>query len=261
MYGFLRRPSWIGLGLVSLLLGVAFASLGLWQMRRLGEVQRQNSLIAERLAGPVNSIETVVDGRADPVMAADEYAFIRVTATGTFDPTEEVLIRSQTNNGIAGFHVVTPLILADGMAVLVNRGWVPLDMETPPVPASPPAGPQTVAIVLQPTQLRGRFGPTEPEGELPRLSRIDIERIAEQVPYDLYPVYGLAAASGEALPVAVELPELTDGPHLSYAIQWFAFVGIAVGGFALLVRREASRSAGTRPPAGDVVEEAGEARP
>jgi len=246
VYGFLRRPTWIGLGLVSLLLGVLFANLGFWQLRRLGEVQRENSISAERLAGPINPIEAVVDRDAGPVAAGEAYAFLPVTATGTFDSTEEVLIRSQTNNGIAGFHVVTPLILTDGAAVLINRGWVPLDMDTPPVPAGPPSGPQTVSIVLQATQVRSRFGPTDPEEKVPRLSRVDIERIAEQVPHDLYPVYGLAQATSEALPVAIEVPELSDGPHLSYAIQWFAFVVIAVGGFAISVRKEANRTTGSK---------------
>ena len=73
---------------------------------------------------------------------------------GIFDPGEEVLVRSQVHDGIAGWHVITPLVLADGRAVLVNRGWVPLEMDAVPVPAAPPSGQVTVTGWVSLTRVR-----------------------------------------------------------------------------------------------------------
>ena len=83
----------------------------------------------------------------------DSLGHHRALATGTFDPESEVLIRSQVYRDVAGFDVITPLISDDGSAVLVNRGWVPLNMDQVPVTsASPPTGVVTIEGWLSPTQ-------------------------------------------------------------------------------------------------------------
>ena len=103
--------------------------------------------------------------------------------------------------------------------------------------------------VLLESERRGRFGPTDPDdGTLEVLARVDLERVAQQVDYDVLP--GLPPADeqrpggGHAagrLPSSwpLGLPEPTEGPHLAYAVQWFIFTTIAVVGYALLLRRVA----------------------
>lgn len=247
VYGFLRSPRWAGLAIVTGVLTFAFVSLGLWQLERLDQVREDNDVISARLATEAESLEEVVDRGDPPSAAGAAHAFRRVIAVGVFDPAEEVLIRSQTHNGVAGFHVVTPLLLDESSAILVNRGWVPLEFDTPPVPSAPDAGVVTVELILQATQERSRFGPADPDGDAARLNRIDIARIRAQTPFDLYPVYGLVVESTGGLPVPVELPDLSDGPHLPYAIQWFAFAGIAIVGFATLAYRTAHVRKDPRP--------------
>ncbi|MDH3307558.1 MAG: SURF1 family protein [Acidimicrobiia bacterium] len=242
MYSFLRRPAWVFLGLF--VAGVAFfcIQLGFWQLDRLDERRTANTVTAQRLEALPVLLEIAVDRDATFEVAGEEHAFRRVTMTGTYDPSHEVLARSQVLNGVAGFHVITPFVLADGSALLVNRGWVPLDMDEPPVPAEPPVGTVEEIVVLQATQTRGRFGPTEPaDVTLDRIVRVDLERLEGQIPYPIWPVYGLAVESAAGLPVPVELSELTDGPHRAYAIQWFSFVAIAVGGYAALARSTSRR--------------------
>jgi surfeit locus 1 family protein len=171
----------------------------------------------------------------------------RALATGTFDADSEVLIRSQVYRGVAGFHVITPLVADDGSAVLVNRGWVPLDMDQVPVNAAgPPTGVVTTEGWLAPSQTRQALGPADPaDGRLVTMSRVDVDRIGEQVPYTLLPVYLVALGEqGSDLPVPLDPPVFDDeGPHLAYAIQWFSFLVIGLVGYGFLMRRSLRDSA------------------
>jgi surfeit locus 1 family protein len=164
--------------------------------------------------------------------------------TGTFDPEHELLTRNQVYREQAGFHVVTPLV-DDGGAVLVSRGWVPLVLDTPPIDdAAPPPGEGTVIGWVNPTQTRPALGPTDPlDGVLDVMNRVDIERIQQQVPYELAPVYiVLEGDASNELPVPLPPPEFEDeGSHLAYAIQWFGFTLIAVVGYGFLLRKSLSR--------------------
>ena len=94
-------------------------------------------------------------------------------------------------------------------------------------------------------QRKGRWGPSDPgDGVLDTLTRADIGRYQEQVPYDLYPVWlqleSPAASSGQ-LPVPLPEIELTEGPHLGYAVQWFIFTTVAVVGYPIILRRRAAK--------------------
>ena len=201
--------------------------------------------------------------RSVPVTTCAEWT--TVTATGTFDPSQQVLIRNRSYQGQPGYHVVTPLEQADGTALLVNRGWVPLEgddgeLDVPP----PPAGDVTVTGHVRPSQRKGRFfSPTDPaDGTLDQLYRVDVPRVAQQVPYPLLPVYvelisldppaGEASGAGStvASPVPIPPPEQDDGPHLSYAGQWVLFAACAVAGWVIVVRARQAR-APHRPRASD----------
>ena len=97
----------------------------------------------------------------DDLDSLDHY---RAVATGTFVPESEVLIRSQVYRDVAGFDVITPLLAEDGPAVLVNRGWVPLEMDQVPVAeAPPPTGVVTVEGWLARPRSGRHSGPTDPE--------------------------------------------------------------------------------------------------
>jgi surfeit locus 1 family protein len=132
---------------------------------------------------------------------------------------------------------------SDGRAVVINRGWVPLDYDSPPLrQALPPPGTVRVTGVIFPSQKRGRFGPKiPPMGALKDFFRIDLPRLQRQLPYRIVPVYvhELSQDPGQSMkyPIAEALPRLEEGPHLSYAIQWFAFALIAIAGHAALLRK------------------------
>jgi len=255
MYRFLLRPRWVVLHVLVLVAVVVMVNLGLWQLRRLDERRDRNALIEARADSPPVSVTAVLSALDDRT-EAEASEWTSVEATGTYDTDAEVLVRNRSYQGIPGYHVLTPLRLSSGTALVVNRGWVPLAAEVQRRPDVPPPPPGEVHVVgrLRPSQERGRFGPQDPgEGHLDVLSRADLGRLGQQVPYDLLPAYVELVAQQPAPadgPLLIPEPDLDEGPHLSYAVQWFLFSAFAVAGWVILVRREVTKEGKPRPPAG-----------
>jgi surfeit locus 1 family protein len=239
----LLAPRWLLAHVVVLIVAIVFVNLGFWQLRRLEERRLDNAVGESRFEAEPDELGALIDGAG-----ADEESleYRRATVTGVFQPDDEVLIRSQVHQGMAGFHVITPLVREDGSASLVNRGWIPLVLDQVPVSeAPPPVGTVTVEGWVRPGQTRGSLGPTDPaDGRLVTMSRVDINRIQQQVPYPLDLVYVSLLDGLEAeLPIPAAAPTFDDeGSHLAYAIQWFSFALIGLVGYFFLIRRTATRS-------------------
>jgi surfeit locus 1 family protein len=243
MPSLIRSGRWWVAHLLVITICVLFVNLGFWQLRRLEERRLQNSVWQARLASAPLQIEDLVTGAGTDLESLE---YRPVEARGTFSPEHEILVRSQVWEGSAGFHVITPLVMESGSAILVNRGWVPLDMDDVPVPVAPPEGEVDLVGTIRLSQTRGSVGPTDPAtGALTQIARVDISRIGQQMPWPLLPVYVVAQDTDEtsfSMPIALTLPDLNDeGPHLAYAIQWFAFALIGVVGYLLLLRRVGAR--------------------
>ncbi len=246
MYSFLVRPRWlVGHFLAALAVGL-FLAAGFWQLSRLSDRIARNDLIRSRAASePVLLSAALATVTGDP---SHELEYRTVTVTGTYDPERELLVRSRSLGGLPGFHVVTPLLVGDE-AVLVNRGFVPQELDDPPIgPASPPAGTVTVQGRVRASTEAPAIGPKDPtEGLLELVFWLDVERISRQMPYRLAPVtlelISQKPGSTSELPVILPEPVLDDGPHRGYAIQWFSFALIGLVGYALLIRRTARRPA------------------
>lgn len=262
MYDFLRRPAWIISHVLIALLILAMIGLGFWQRQRwIDEKAKSDKLEALSTGTPV-PLDDVVSAhtRPDAVGSAAEYR--RVTVTGTYDGSAEVLIRNRTQGGAPGAWVLTPLVQADGTAVPVVRGWVPLDIHppAPPFPGSePPAGTVTVTGVVQRTQQRGLFGGTDPQsGRLRSLARVDLDRFAKQAGAPIEPVYVVLdsqappqphAVGTTPLPQPVVLDLPTPSTNFSYMVQWWIFALIAIIGYPLVLRRVArNRARGDETP-------------
>lgn len=252
MYRFALRPRWLLSHVVVAVLVVAMVLLGLWQLRRLDERRSANDLIERRSAQEIVTVTELIgadDGRA----AADEHLYRQVTARGEYLLDEEVLVRSRSLAGAPGSWVLTPLVLDTGVAVVVNRGWIPNDgsRESAPAGAEPPEDEVTVRGLLYPSQLRAGLGPADPpDGDLATLARADLGRLQQQVEPDLLPAYVQLTSSepaGADLPRPLGPPELSEGRHLGYAVQWFIFAAIALGGYPLILRRVARDKLDDRP--------------
>lgn len=234
MIGSLLRPRWIGLTLFAIVAVVTCVMLGLWQLDRLEDRRALNDRLVAGLATAPAPLEGLLaDG------AVLEYR--RAVATGRYDAGREVILYGRTLNGEAGNHVLTPLVLADGRAIIVDRGWVPFEMDEPPVSAAtPPSGEVEVEGTLFPSQ-PGGVGSDQPTERVSTVRSVDIEAIARDAPYELVPWFlqlQTQQPAAEALPITEPPPVITEGPHLSYAFQWFAFATIAAAGYVILVRRE-----------------------
>jgi surfeit locus 1 family protein len=234
-------PRWIAAHVVVVVIAIVFINLGFWQLRRLDERRLENAVAESRYTAPPGDLGALLAAAGDDL---ESLRYRRTVVTGAYDVEHELLTRNQVYREQAGFHVVTPLAV-DGGAVLVNRGWVPLALDSPPVEqAAPEQGEVTVTGWVNPTQTRPALGPTDPaDGVLEVMNRINIDRIQDQVPYDLAPVYVvLEGEEGSELPVPLPPPEFEDeGSHLAYAIQWFGFTLIGVVGYGFLIRKSLGR--------------------
>lgn len=220
---------------------------GGWQLRRLDERRRLNAQIRERSAGTVGLPDAT--GRD-----AEDLIYRSVVVRGTYDPSGELLVRFRSRLGLPGYEVVTPLRTIDGPVVLVDRGWVPLgDGDRWPVPAmAPPEGEVEVSGLLAPPESGVTRLDRRPDGA-GVVASIAPARLEEAVGgRPLYPVYLLADDGGtpaSVYPVPVDPPALTDGPHLSYAVQWFLFASVGVVGWISLLRRRGPLAPRRRAPA------------
>lgn len=236
MYRFALRPRWIAGHLLVASVAASCAGLGVWQLQRLEQRRDINALIGQRGRLPLQPLETLSGPPASLVHR-------RVVVTGRYDTSREVVLRGRSLNETPGHHLLTPLVRPDGSAVVVDRGWVPADMDEPPVSAaSPPAGQVTVTGVLTPSQDKGVLGPRDPPtGTLRRTGRVDVARLARQMPYKLHPLYVRLGAQDPTQPgnrpAIPPSPPTDEGPHLSYAVQWFLFAAICLVVYMALLRK------------------------
>lgn len=253
VYRFAARPRWIASHLFVLVLVVLMVNLGFWQLDRLDQKQDRNALIRERTAAPTAELGTLTTPGA-PLTVGAELQYRRATASGQFLAEEEVLVRNRTLDGRPGYWVLSPLALDTGGIVVVNRGWIPVTGGEAADSAPPaPAGEVTVAGVLRRTEEARGLAVADPaDGELTFMNRPDLGRLQQQLDDPVVPVVlqivppDDAPPGGGELPVPVPLPPLDEGPHLSYAFQWFTFATIATVGYLLFLRkhgRELAREA------------------
>jgi cytochrome oxidase assembly protein ShyY1 len=216
---------------IALAVAAICVGLGFWQLRRLDDRRAANAAIVTARSAPVATIHSAAD-------VADLAPFLRVVAQGTYDLEGEVIVFGRSLDGEPGHHVVTPLTLDDGSAVLVVRGWVPFRMDTAPVAEAAP--------VVRDVVLEGFLVAAEPGGSGPPdangvVRDLDPAAIARPLPFDVAPLALQLEAQRPPQPgppIPVPPPELSEGPHLSYAIQWFSFAAIALVGAAVLLRRD-----------------------
>jgi surfeit locus 1 family protein len=209
-----------------LVLGIAaallFSRLGVWQLDRLHQRRAHNALLAERMAAAPLDITSSLTAAGVPL---DSLQYRRARAAGVFDFSREFVDGGKSYRGAPGVHLLTPLRVTDGSAILVDRGWAfAPDAQTVAEPALVEPDSAVVEGVL-----------VVPAGR--RAVRPDTLRIG----YPLFPLVLRRTAAPDSLPAGLaipELPALDEGPHLSYAVQWFSFAAIAlVGGMILGWRR------------------------
>lgn len=227
-------PGGIAGTIVVLLVAGVCVRLGFWQLSRLAQRRQKNEAVAARMALPPMDATLGLRDTAGVL-------YRRVSATGQFDPEHSIVLAGRSYKGEPGVYLLTPLRSGAGPAILVNRGWLP----------SPDAA--TVNLDSLSARDAGHFHgivmPFPPAGNTPDglsgfrrvLFRLN-DSILPRFPYPVATAYIQAIPEpGSSLrPIRLPPPELDDGPHLGYVIQWFSFALIAIiGWIALLMRRGA----------------------
>lgn len=204
---------------VALVIAAVCVRLGMWQLDRLAQRRARNAQVAARLALPPLEVR-------GPGIPADTARQRRVLARGVYDYAHERVWPGRSFEGTPGVTLVTPLRLPDGSAVLVDRGWVPspdaFHVDQGAYRETDTAMVEGLALVPP----RGR-GDVDPAGFLPFVIQQD------------------APAAARGLPRRWPAPVMDNGPHLSYAIQWFSFAVIILVGTAALLRGTPSRLPGS----------------
>ena len=232
---FLLSRRWIAFALVVVVLAYAAWWLGEWQFRRLEERKASNEVVRTNEHLPVTPVGEVLGPDRDPA-ASDEWRV--VSATGTYDPAHTVVVRYRTREGAQGIDVVVPLVTEAGPALLVDRGW----LETDPSGADrdeipePPAG---VVSVTGYVRANGS-GDSTRVGDLSTRA-ISSDEIGPAIGQEVYGGFVELRSEDPAPTTAlapVELPELNNGPHFFYGLQWWFFGVLAVFGFCYLLYDE-----------------------
>jgi surfeit locus 1 family protein len=217
--------------LIAVAAAALFLRLGFWQLDRRDQRRARNAIIADRIRSAPSLIS------AAPVDTADgHYRRVRVTGHPDFDRDLALTLRG--NRGSPGVDVISPVLIAGSdSAVLVNRGWI--------------YSPDGMTADLSKTRERDstfagyieEFENNEAQDSvrLNGIRRMNYSAIARVLPYPLRKFYVVAtndsgSANGAGV-VRLKPPVLDEGPHLSYAIQWFAFAAIALTGAGIVAVR------------------------
>lgn len=217
----LGRKDWAFVAVAVVVAGVCLG-LGVWQLDRLSQRRARNAVAAASLE------RLPIDLTLGPV-AAESVTQRRLYAVGVYDYARERVRPVRAWEGEPGVAIVTPLRLADGSAVLVDRGWAP-SMDGLHVALRDYREMDTATV----TGLAVRM-PRSP-------SDLDPAQLAGSFPYRLLP-FGIQQLPSDA-PTMLRrwpAPVLDDGPHVGYAIQWFSFATIVLVGTAVLLRKQHRR--------------------
>ena len=241
MFRFLLSPKWLALTLACIFIIPAFQALAEWQWRRLDQRHAYNMTIQAQIGkDPINILELVAEN-SKPIVLIEEATWRTVKLTGTWMPQSQVLVRKQSLESNTGLWVVTPLLLTDGTIAIVNRGWTPAANSAldSPIVAQLPTGTIEVLGRVRAITPRTKPAPTDlPSGQVDRI--IPVEILQSDLTISNSYVEMTASRPESRTPEISELPapEVTDGNHRSYAIQWTFFEFLTVLGWCVLVRNE-----------------------
>lgn len=218
--------------------------LGIWQLQRLDQRQAFNSRVEAQINQPILEL-------AGEALQADLYdmEYRQAVVTGVYDHSQQIAIVNQSWGNEWGVHLITPLVIADTQqAILVDRGWIPgSDYQNGEWSKYDEPGVVQVHGVLRRPQIRADWGrrtdPSLAPGEPWRMAWnfVNIDELSKQIAHPLLPAYLQEAPDPQwtSLPYRSQPKiELTEGPHMGYALQWFTFATLLGVGYPFFIRRQ-----------------------
>jgi cytochrome oxidase assembly protein ShyY1 len=231
-----REPHSLARSALALLLIAGCLWAAQWQFHRGTARHERNSQITSHIELPVTTLDRVIN---NPV--ANEWR--RVSVSGKFDQQRQILLRNRYSEGKYGFEALTAFKDSRGREFWVDRGWVQAGATATEQPDLPPTPLGEVTIVgrlrLDTSLPQGNFFAIPTGGGKGLISEANAQ--SSNTTQGIESAFYLDLLSGnlpELTPdVVVEVPELTDGPHFAYSLQWLIFAGLVVYG-RYLIRRE-----------------------
>lgn len=224
-----------------LALTVSFITLGFWQLSR---DHHKQALVRQARAAFAAPAPEVTSGTH--TAEGD-----RAQATGHYDVAHQVLLRNQVHGTKDGDDVLTPLVLADGTAVMVDRGWVPAVGDQ--LTSSAATGTVVIRGIAHTSSPLSAQDAVTRTGAMLSLPRVDLTRISTEVPHRLAPIWILVQsetptplASAPALP---QPPAPDQVNHMEYTIEWFSFALIGIIGWPIALIGFSRRRGGFSTPA------------
>lgn len=227
---------WSGWFLLVLVFAAATVWLSSWQFdRREERVDRIELVVQNYDQPPVSLRELTPDFRLDPL---DEWRPVRIS--GSYLVDQATLVRNRPLNGQPGFLQVIPFRLDSGEILIVERGWLPTGslQDSPDFFPLPDGQPKELVVRMRLDELETTR--TAPEGQI---ANLDITLMQPIVDSDLLidGYYGRLASEdprSAEYPTAMPKPQLDEGNHLSYALQWILFGVMAFVAFGWALRQE-----------------------
>ena len=231
----LLSPRWILTHLGVALLIFLMINLGFWQLRRLDEKKTFNAVLRSHTSAPLQTLDQAVPSGWNQKTSE----WLRVRIIGTYDRKKAVTVINRSQDGSAGFDSVVPFTSIDHRTILVNRGFVPLAMPVPEVPTEQ----REIVGYLRASQSRSALGAIDSVAAgNTEFQRFDIPLISAHVGGTVEPMFlqliEESPPANSQWPAKVALPPLDEGPHLSYALQWFFFCLVAFTAWVVVVRRK-----------------------
>jgi len=245
---------WIVTTLLVLVATYIMIRLGFWQLDRLDKRREFNSRVTAQInQQPLLLNEVIVQGDSNALENLVGMEYRKIKVTGKYDFDFEVALRNQAFENQYGVHLLTPLkIEGTNQWIIIDRGWIPgSDFDAGKVDGKwsqfQENGTVTVDGIIRNSQEKPDFGNISDPEPIPGAERVfawnlaNLDMMQKQLPFSVLPVYiqqsPLSTWTGFPKRSEPDL-ELTEGPHLGYAIQWFTFATILFLGYPVFVYRE-----------------------
>lgn len=203
-----------------------------WQFHRGLDRHARNSIIESNSALPPIALARV---QSEPT----KHEWKTVSVAGQFDISKQILLRNRYFEGVYGFELLTRFTSEDGRVFWVDCGWVKAGSNALTTPNLPELPTGQISIVgrlrLDSSLPRGSFFALPADKSNGLISKANAQSKSKSENFYIDLLEGSESSLTPAVPA--QLPELSDGPHMAYALQWVFFGGLVVYG-RYLIRRE-----------------------
>lgn len=251
VYRFLLSRRWFGGLALAIVAAICCILLARWQWQRREVRLERNAIVTQNWGKTPSSLSSLMP-RPGAILPQNQQ-WTPVDLTGTYLGAGTVLLRNRPLDGEPGYRVLVPLRTTSGV-LYVDRGWVPIGQTgaRPDAVPAPPAGQIHVVARVRPAEVASRK--SAPQGQAQSVTPSEFQDDLRRTTSTTAPVYTgvYAVLAREDPPAATQMPlfaepELDEGPHLSYAIQWCIFAGMFLGMWVVVVRRQAAEMSDDEP--------------